>query len=70
MTGASPLRGEPGGTPRFGAVSLGRGRIALVEDLFPRFRAGEPLDELAHDYGVELGDVEAAIRIEAGSSKP
>ncbi len=49
----------------FGAPVLA-GTGIRTEDLFSRFRAGEPIEELAQDYGVKLGDVEAAIRIEAG----
>jgi uncharacterized protein (DUF433 family) len=60
-------RGQVVVDPRraFGAPVIA-GTGVRTEDLFSRFRAGEPLDELAHDYGVKLGDVEAAIRIEAG----
>jgi uncharacterized protein (DUF433 family) len=49
----------------FGAPVIA-GTGIRTEDLFSRFRAGEPIEELANDYGVTLGDVEAAIRIEAG----
>lgn len=49
----------------FGAPVIA-GTGIRTEDLFSRFRAGEPIEELVHDYGVNLGDVEAAIRIEAG----
>jgi uncharacterized protein (DUF433 family) len=49
----------------FGAPVIA-GTGIRTEDLFSRFRAGEPIEELAHDYGVKLGDVESAIRIEAG----
>lgn len=49
----------------FGAPVIA-GTGIRTEDLFSRFRGGEPIEELAHDYGVNLGDIEAAIRIEAG----
>lgn len=55
----TPHRSDPAGPHP-------RDRPAASHSLFSRFRAGEPLDELAHDYGVKLGDVEAAIWIEAG----
>ena len=62
-TGEGPVVVDP--RRAFGAPVIARTGIR-TEDLFSRFRAGEPIQELAKDYGVDLGAVEAAIRIEAG----
>lgn len=48
----------------FGAPVVAHTAIR-TEDLFSRFTAGEPIRDLAHDYGVSLEQVEAAIRAEA-----
>jgi uncharacterized protein (DUF433 family) len=36
-----------------------------TEDVFLRFAAGEPLSDLAEDYGLTLDQTEAALRAEA-----
>lgn len=41
-----------------------------TEDVFLRFSAGEPLSELAEDYGLSLDQAEAAIRAEAQFLEP
>jgi uncharacterized protein (DUF433 family) len=41
-----------------------------TEDVFLRFSAGEPLSELAEDYGLTLDQTEAAIRAEARFLEP
>lgn len=41
-----------------------------TEDVFDRFSAGEPMDELAKDYGLNLAQIEAAIRAEARFLEP
>ena len=41
-----------------------------TEDVFLRFSAGEPLSELAEDYGLTRDQTEAAIRIEAQFLEP
>lgn len=41
-----------------------------TEDLFLGFSAGEPLSELAEDYGLSFEQAEAAVRAEARSLKP
>lgn len=41
-----------------------------TEDVFLRFSAGEPLSELAKDYGLTLDQAEAAIRAEAQFLEP
>jgi uncharacterized protein (DUF433 family) len=48
----------------FGAPVIVRTGIR-TEDIFQRFSAGEPLEELADDYGLSIGQVEAGIRAEA-----
>ena len=53
----------------FGApVIVGTG--IRTEDVFQRFSAGEPLADLTEDYGLNLAQVEAAIRIEARFLQP
>ena len=41
-----------------------------TEDVFLRFSAGEPISELAEDYGLTLDQAEAAIRAEAQFLEP
>ena len=41
-----------------------------TEDVFLRFSAGEPLSELADDYGSTRDQAEAAIRAEAQFLEP
>lgn len=41
-----------------------------TEDVFLRFSAGEPLSDLAEDYGLTLDQAEAAIRAEAQFLEP
>jgi uncharacterized protein (DUF433 family) len=45
----------------FGQPIFIRGGVR-VEDVLDRWRAGEPLAEVAHDFGVPPQDVEAALR--------
>lgn len=53
----------------FGAPVIA-GTGIRTEDIFLRFSAGEPLRELAEDYGLTLEQVEAAIRAEARFLEP
>lgn len=48
----------------FGAPVIARTGIR-TEDIFQRFSAGEPLADLAEDYGLNRDQIEAAIRAEA-----
>lgn len=60
-------RGEVVVDPRkgFGAPTIASTGIR-TEDVFQRFEAGESVQPLAEDFGVTIGQVEAAIRAEAG----
>lgn len=49
----------------FGAPTIATTGIR-TEDVFQRFEAGESVTSLAEDFGLNLGQVEAAIRAEAG----
>jgi uncharacterized protein (DUF433 family) len=42
-----------------------QGTGVRTEDVFQRFSAGEPIEALARDYGVERAKIEAALRVEA-----
>lgn len=53
----------------FGAPVIA-GTGIRTEDVFDRFSAGEPMDELAEDYGLTLAQIEAAIRAEARFLEP
>ncbi|MGH2652817.1 MAG: DUF433 domain-containing protein [Actinomycetota bacterium] len=53
----------------FGAPVVARTGIK-TEDVFDRFSAGEPMTELAEDYGLTLAQIEAAIRAEARFLEP
>src|SRR3990172_5827369 len=47
----------------FGAPVIA-GTGIRTEDVFSRFSAGEPLGDLAEDYGLTIAKIEAAIRLE------
>lgn len=65
--GAGPVVVDP--SRAFGApVVAGTG--IRTEDIFDRFSAGEPMDELSEDYGLTLAQIEAAIRTEARFLEP
>jgi uncharacterized protein (DUF433 family) len=49
----------------FGAPTIATTGIR-TEDVFQRFNAGESVRSLAEDYGLTIGQVEAAIRAETG----
>ena len=53
----------------FGAPVVARTGIRTA-DIFQRFAAGEPVAELADDYGLSIDKVEAAIRAEARFLEP
>ena len=53
----------------FGSPVIARTGIR-TEDVFLRFSAGEPISELAEDYGLTLDQAEAAIRAEARFLEP
>ena len=53
----------------FGSPVIARTGIR-TEDVFLRFSAGEPISELAEDYGLTLDQAEAAIRAEAQFLEP
>jgi uncharacterized protein (DUF433 family) len=53
----------------FGAPVIA-GTGIRTEDVFDRFSAGEPMEELAKDYGLTLAQIEAAIRAEARFLEP
>jgi uncharacterized protein (DUF433 family) len=53
----------------FGTPVIARTGIR-TEDVFDRFSAGEPMEELAEDYGLTLAQIEAAIRAEARFLEP
>lgn len=53
----------------FGAPVIARTGIR-TEDVFDRFSAGEPMEELAEDYGLTPTQIEAAIRAEARFLEP
>ena len=53
----------------FGSPVVARTGIRTA-DIFQRFAAGEPLSEIAEDYGLSGGKVEAAIRAEARFLEP
>jgi uncharacterized protein (DUF433 family) len=53
----------------FGSPVIARTGIR-TEDVFLRFSAGEPLSELARDYGLTRDQAEAAIRAEARFLEP
>jgi uncharacterized protein (DUF433 family) len=52
------------GTPIIAATGV------RTEDVFDRFSAGESLEELADDYGLTFGQIEAAIRTEVRIREP
>jgi uncharacterized protein (DUF433 family) len=70
----------PGSEPREGAVVIDPRRAfgapvlagtgIRTEDVFSRFSAGEPLEELADDYGLSFGQIEAAVRLEVRLLEP
>jgi uncharacterized protein (DUF433 family) len=53
----------------FGAPVIA-GTGIRTEDVFQRFSAGEPLEDLSEDYGLTRAQAEAAIRIEARFLQP
>jgi len=53
----------------FGAPVLA-GTGIRTEDVFHRFRGGEPIREVADDYGIAIEQVEAAIRLETKLLEP
>lgn len=53
----------------FGSPVIARTGIR-TEDVFLRFSAGEPISELAEDYGLTRDQAEAAIRAEARFLEP
>jgi uncharacterized protein (DUF433 family) len=69
--GAVPGEGDIVVDPHraFGAPVLA-GTGIRTEDVFSRFSAGEPLGEVAHDYGVTLQQAESAIRLEIRFLEP
>lgn len=69
--GAIPGKGDVVVDPRraFGAPVLA-GTGIRTEDVFSRFSAGEPLAEVADDYGLSVGQAEAAIRLEVRFLEP
>ena len=69
--GAVPGEGIVVVDPRraFGAPVL-RGTGIRTEDVFSRFSAGEPLGDLADDYGLSVAQIEAAIRLEVRLLEP
>ena len=48
----------------FGAPVIAHTGIR-IEDVFSRFYAGEPMAVLADDYGVSVGQIEAAVQVES-----
>jgi uncharacterized protein (DUF433 family) len=70
----------PSGKPRMGAVVVDPRRAfgspvlagtgIRTEDVFLRFSAGEPLADLANDFGLTLEQTEAAVRAEARFLEP
>ena len=71
-----PGAGEPGAGPvvvdplrAFGSPVLA-GTGIRTEDVFLRFAAGEPLADVAQDYGLTFEQAEAAIRAEARFLEP
>jgi uncharacterized protein (DUF433 family) len=70
----------PGSEPRSGAVVIDPRRAfgapvlagtgIRTEDVFSRFSAGEPLEDLADDYGLSFGQIEAAVRLEVRLLEP
>ena len=66
-----PGRGPVVVDPRraFGAPVVARTGIRTA-DIFQRFAAGEPVAELADDYGLSIDKVEAAISAEARFLEP
>ncbi len=50
------------GKPIFARGGAGRGG-ARLEDALALFRAGEPLDVVAEEYGVPRAELEDAVRI-------
>jgi uncharacterized protein (DUF433 family) len=69
--GALPGEGYVVVDPRraFGAPVLARTGIR-TEDVFSRFSAGEPLSEVAEDYGLSIEQAEAALRAEVRFLEP
>jgi len=69
--GSVPGQGAVVVDPRraFGAPVIARTGIR-TEDLFARFSAGEPLSEVADDYGLTHAQIEAAIRLECRFLEP
>ncbi len=69
--GAQPGEGAVVVDPRraFGAPVIARTGIR-TEDVFSRFSAGEPLADLAEDYGLSLAQIEAAVRLEVQLLEP
>lgn len=63
--GSEPGEGPIVVDPRraFGAPVLA-GTGIRTEDVFSRFAAGEPLEDLADDYGLTFAQIEAAVRLE------
>lgn len=53
----------------FGAPVIAKTGIR-TRDVFQRFSAGEPIEELAIDYGLSVAQIEAAIRTEARLLEP
>lgn len=46
----------------FGQPIFEKGAVR-VEDVLDRFGAGDSLDDVAHDFGVPIEDVEEVIRV-------
>lgn len=53
----------------FGAPVIARTGIR-TEDVFHRFRGGEPIRDLVEDYGLTVEQIEAAIRLETKLLEP
>ena len=53
----------------FGAPVIA-GTGIRTEDVFSRFSAGEPLEDLAEDYGLTFAKIEAAVRLEVRLLEP
>jgi uncharacterized protein (DUF433 family) len=69
--GSEPGLGEILVDPKraFGAPVIA-GTGIRTEDVFSRFSAGEPLGELAEEYGLTLAKIEAAVRLEVRLLEP
>jgi uncharacterized protein (DUF433 family) len=69
--GSEPGKGSILVDPKraFGAPVIA-GTGIRTEDVFSRFSAGEPLEDLAEDYGLTFAKIEAAVRLEVRLLEP